>query len=184
MGQSKQPIASLPEGCLTQQVERSFDGLFDAVNVGDRKAALRYISPRNELHAFGVSPSPPVGSAGGSSIAQTPSAVYRELSRLARGGRGLSLLAAQVVAPGPLGPQSLSAGRTRLSRKSTAGTDFAIATGSEYGSGKNGINCEKGRFYLWEMALTRKLHPQTLCGVALEPRSIGQLRDKPAICGR
>ncbi|MEK6277318.1 MAG: hypothetical protein AABM29_04820 [Actinomycetota bacterium] len=150
-------------------------GFFAAIDSDDRNAALRFIAPQPELIGFDIS-------ASGELLlrAESPVAAYRGLRALAKTGNGLSLLGAAVGAPGPF-PNTRTG--EKIDRES-AGADFSITAGSRFGSGKNGINCETGQFYVWAMNLTPFLRREPLCRDRrpISRARLEELRENPVVC--
>lgn len=165
------PSTTLPAGCKPGQVYERLEGLTRAIGDGDRNEILRYVAPAEELRRFVFTFA---GSRGEPrATATTPGEVYVQFMRLAR-GRRVDVIAA---ATGPSAPLPIPGVKG-------AGTEFILTIGDSFGTGKSGLDCETGRFYMWAMQVDTSLHEQAICEdepVVTEER-IDKHREDPVVC--
>jgi hypothetical protein len=165
------PSAALPAGCQPGQAYERLEGLTRAIGDADRDEVLRYVAPAEELRRFVFTYANSPGES--RATATTPSEVYVQFMRLAR-GRKLEVIA---VATGPNAPLPVPG-------VEGAGTEFILTIGDSFGTGKSGLDCETGRFYMWAIQVDTSLHDQLICKgepVVTEER-IDQHRDDPLVC--
>lgn len=162
---------AFPVGCKPGQVYERLKGLTRAIGDGDREEMLRYVAPAEELRRFVFTFANSRGEP--RATATTPGEVYLQFKRLAR-GRRLDVIAA---ATGPSAPLPIPGVKG-------VGTEFILMIGDSFGTGKSGLDCETGRFYLWAMQVDTSLHAQAICKgepVVTEERA-DRHRDDPVVC--
>jgi hypothetical protein len=160
-----EPRSSLPEGCELAEVRDLFDGFFAAVNAGDEASALRYIAPEPELNGFGVGIE---ASRRWLLRSRNPERVYGHFAAAAQRGQRLAMLGGAVSAANP---GALLSGPFRRPEAGPTADDPVVAVSFQFRltqpghpvmqpSGKGGIDCATGQFYIWVMRIGPPPEPE------------------------
>lgn len=148
--------SGLPEGCEPAQVRAIFEDFTQAVDSERKGVALGFIAAPPEQNGFSVG-SPE--SRGNLLLSKNPKAIYAFFAREAKNGQRLRLLGGDVK---PLDPGAIESGPYGRPDEGPVADDPVSAVAFELKmsrpgsplrqpSGKAGINCASGQFYVWAL---------------------------------
>lgn len=144
--------------CAPSSVAGGFKRFLEQVGNRQRRLALQSIAKGQSLRGVTIFHGAGVGE--GRVDAETPQAVYAGVAGAIPREAPVTLLAAGVGSDAPFAVdyQRSHAG------SHTAGVEFVAEVGSEFLSGKVGIDCGRGELYVGAMNVTPSLGRRQLCG--------------------